>query len=124
MSIEDEAAGLPEIPELPGWKSLPATGDDLHVSRQRIFQMGLKERKFQTLHQIPGGVGDDGEPRRPMGYVVRVEEVDAFHALQQAASGDAEVVAAAQAAFADLQQAAVAAAGRAAEAASAGALAS
>jgi hypothetical protein len=114
MSIEDEAAGLPDIPELPGWKSLPATGDELHVSRQRIFQMGLKERKFQTLHLIPGGLGDDGEPRRPMGYVVREEEVDAFLALQKAASGDAEVVAAAQAEFLALQQAAVAAAAAAA----------
>ena len=57
MSIEDEvneAAGLPDIPELPGWKSLPAVGNKLHVSRQRIFQMALIERRFKTLHLIPG----------------------------------------------------------------------
>jgi hypothetical protein len=89
MSIEDEteAAELPDIPELPGWKSLPAIGDDLHVSRQRIFQMGLKERKFSTIHKIPGGLDPVTRlPRRPMGYVVAESEVDEFLALQRAAT--------------------------------------
>jgi hypothetical protein len=93
MSIEDEvneAAGLPDIPELPGWKSLPAVGNKLHVSRQRIFQMALIERRFKTLHLIPGGVGPNGEERRPMGYVVAVEEMNEFLAAQKAAmAGDA-----------------------------------
>lgn len=87
MSTEDETANLPPIPELEGWKSLPAVGDLLKVSRQRIFQMGVNERKFTTIHLILGGVDPDtGESRRPMGYVVRNEEVDEFLAVQKAAA--------------------------------------
>jgi hypothetical protein len=55
------------------------------VSMQRIFQMALIERRFKTLHLIPGGVGPNGEERRPMGYVVAVEEMNEFLAAQKAA---------------------------------------
>jgi hypothetical protein len=97
MSVEDtvdetetEAAGLPDIPELPDWKSLPAFGNLLHVSRQRIFQMGLIERRFKTIRKIPGGVGPNGEERRPMGYVVAQAEVDEFLAAQKVAMAGEE----------------------------------
>jgi hypothetical protein len=90
MSIEDEVEGLPDIPELEGYKSLPAFGNLLHVSRQRIFQMGLIERRFKTIRKIPGGAGPNGEDRRPMGYVVANTEVDEFLAVQRAAAAAAE----------------------------------
>ena len=93
MSTEDEiteAEGLPEIPDLEGYKSLPAFGNMLRVSRQRIFQMGLSERRFRTIRKIPGGVGPNGEERRPMGYVVALSEVEEFLAAQKAALAAAD----------------------------------
>lgn len=80
-----EAAVADEIPDLPGWMSLPAVGDALDVTRQRVYQMGLNERKFRTIHKIPGKAPDEpGQRNRPAVYVVRTTEVEEFQAAQQA----------------------------------------
>jgi hypothetical protein len=82
MTIPD----FPDIPELAGWVSLPAVGDMLHVSRQRIYQMGLNERKFASIHKIAGkGSEVPGERKRPAIYVVSTKEAEEFLAAQRAA---------------------------------------
>jgi hypothetical protein len=83
-SLEDLDDG--GIPVLEGWLSLPAVGDLLGVTRQRIYQMGLNERKFATIRKIPGKAPDDpGKRARPAVYVVKTEEAERFLAEQRAA---------------------------------------
>lgn len=65
-----------DIPELEGWLSLPEAGDLLHVTRQRVFQMGAEEGKLQTLRRIRGA------GPRPAAYVVGTPEILALRALE------------------------------------------
>jgi hypothetical protein len=80
---------IPEVeavPVLEGWESLPALGDKLGVTRQRVYQMALNEHKFKTLHQIPGAASDEpGKRQRPAAYVVSTEEAEKFLAVQREA---------------------------------------
>jgi hypothetical protein len=92
-NMEDlEALAGEGIPVLEGWMSLPAVGDALRVTRQRVYQMGA-ERKFKTIRKIPGAAPTDPARRpRPMGYVVATWEVEELQAAQRAAiaaDGDA-----------------------------------
>jgi hypothetical protein len=80
-----------DVPELEGWVSLPAAGEDLSATRQRLFQM-KKEGKWKTIHKIRGAGG------RPALYVVSTKEVAELVKTQRAAAGydeqpDAEVAA-------------------------------
>jgi hypothetical protein len=69
-----------DVPVLEGYTSLPVAGEQLNVSRQRIFQMALEEGKFPSVRAIPG----TGE--RPAAYVVLTTEVDTMVEAQAAAS--------------------------------------
>jgi hypothetical protein len=75
-----------DVPELDGWMSLPAAGDMLHVSRQRLFQM-VQERKWESIHRIRGKAPEDpADSGRPAIYVVRTEEVERYLAAQRTAA--------------------------------------
>jgi hypothetical protein len=75
-----------DVPELPGWKSLPRTAMLLGVKRQRIYQMA-EEGKWVSLRQLFGA------GTRPAAYVVSDEEVAEFKAAQEAAKGCPECAA-------------------------------
>jgi hypothetical protein len=82
-----EVLDVPEVEDIPvlkGWISLPALGDKLDVTRQRVYQMALNERKFASIHQIPGAAPDEpGKRQRPAAYVVSTEEAERFLAAQR-----------------------------------------
>ena len=81
-----EVPEVEDIPVLEGWYSLPALGNLLDVTRQRIYQMALNERKFLTIRRIDGAAPDEpGKRMRPMGYVVEAQEALQFLAAQKAA---------------------------------------
>ena len=67
-----------EVPVLEGKVSLPKAGLELHVSRQRMFQM-IAEGKLPSARRIPGA------GKRPAAYVIDQVELDSLLAAQRAA---------------------------------------